>query len=114
MISSFKELVVWQKSMALTPLVYAIAAQLPPHERFGLASQIRRAAISIPSNIAEGKKRGTRKDFAQFLRIASGSAAELETQLILIKNLHQLEASDAQALLDEVQRMLGAMVSKLS
>lgn len=78
-IQSFKQLVVWQRAMELAEEVYRLTESLPSSERFGLISQIRRSAVSIPSNIAEGRQRGTRKDFAQFLRIADGSAAELET-----------------------------------
>ena len=69
-------------------LVYQITRQLPQHELYALSSQLSRAAISIPSNIAEGSKRGTTKDFMQFLRIANGSAAEVETQLLLVKELY--------------------------
>jgi len=76
-IKSYKDLVVWQKSMNLVVDIYKITENFPREEVFGLTSQMRRCAISIPSNIAEGRGRGTRKDFAQFLRIALGSADEL-------------------------------------
>ena len=86
--NDFQELIVWQKSMALAKEVYAYTRKLPSEERFGLCSQMQRCGISIPSNIAEGSKRGTRKDFSQFLRIASGSAAELETQFELAAHIY--------------------------
>ncbi len=114
MIESFQELIVWQKAMNVVTMTYALAASLPQYERMGLASQIRRAAVSIPSNIAEGKKRGSRKDFTQFLRIANGSAAELETQLILASRLHGIDTADTRAVLNEVQRMLNTMVRRLA
>lgn len=87
-IESFKQLVVWQKSIALVKHIYQITNQFPREELYGLVSQMRRAAVAIPSNIAEGKKRKTKKDFVQFLRIADGSAAELETQIIISKELY--------------------------
>ena len=87
-IESFKDLIVWQKSMSLVKEVYVITSNFPKSEIYGLTSQMRRAAVSIPSNIAEGKKRKTKNDYVQFLRIANGSAAELETQLLEIY-IHQ-------------------------
>src|SRR3989338_3135533 len=85
---SFKDLLVWQKSMKLVKEIYAITRSFPKNEEYALTVQLRRCAVSIPSNIAEGSRRGTQKDFIQFLRIADGSAAELETQLILAKDLY--------------------------
>lgn len=76
----YKELIVWQKAVELSTIIYKETTSFPSEERYGLQSQIRRAAVSIPSNIAEGSKRGTIKDCASFLRIAHGSAAELETK----------------------------------
>ncbi|MDE1966292.1 MAG: four helix bundle protein [Patescibacteria group bacterium] len=106
-ITSFKQLIVWQRAMELTK-------QLPDTERYGLVSQMQRCAVSIPSNIAEGRQRSTRKDFAQFLRIADGSAAELETQLLLAERLYHLRSTErAHALLTEVQKMLGSILLKL-
>lgn len=113
-IQSFKELVVWQKSMELVKDIYQLTGDLPKEEIYGLTSQMRRAAISIPSNIAEGKKRKTRNDFIQFLRIADGSAAELETQLLLVKDLYMLTKIDhALGLVGEVQKMLTVMINRL-
>src|SRR5680860_1287225 len=87
MLTSFKELIVWQKAMELAREIYDISKKLPPEEMYSLSSQIKRSAISIPSNIAEGHKRGT-KDFVRFLVISYGSSAELETQLILCSSIY--------------------------
>lgn len=110
---SFRELIVWQKSMELARQVYALTEKLPPEEKFGLAGQMRRCVVSIPSNIAEGNKRATLKDYAQFVRIASGSAAELETQLILARDIYRLDTDNALELLDEVQKMLQVLGRRL-
>lgn len=114
MIKSFKELIVWQKSFDLVKQIYKLTDQLPEKERFSLVTQMQRAAISIPSNIAEGSERGTRKDYAQFLRIALGSSVELETQLLLCKDLYNVEIADIVLILVEVQKMLSVMIKKLS
>jgi four helix bundle protein len=114
---SYKELLVWQKSMELVVSVYELTEQLPRTELFGLTSQIRRAAVSIPANIAEGRFRGTRKDFAQFLRIAYSSGAELETHIEITKRLpfgKKLRYTQVDSSLSEVMKMLNAMLSKLS
>src|SRR3989344_5154634 len=84
---SHRDLIVWQKSMKLVSLVYTFSKEFPADERYGLTSQMRRAAVSVPSNIAEGRSRSSRKDFAQFLHISLGSVAELETQIEIAKNL---------------------------
>jgi four helix bundle protein len=84
---SFQDLRVWQRSMELVTAIYKVTQQFPRDEIYSLTSQIRRAAISIPSNIAEGHGRGTTREFAMFLRNANGSLKELETQLILAQNL---------------------------
>lgn len=110
---SFKDLTVWQRSIELTKETYKLSSVFPKQEDFALTSQLRRAAVSIPSNIAEGSKRGTQKDFVQFLRIASGSAAELETQLIIVQEVYSgTDCKRALDLLDETQRMLAALISK--
>ena len=113
-IESFKQLTVWQKSITLVKEVYTTTDSLPRAELYGLVSQMRRCAVSIPSNIAEGKKRKTRKDFIQFLRIADGSAAELETQIIISKDLYpKADYSKISSLLEEVQKMLITIIKKL-
>lgn len=113
-IQSFKELVVWQKSVELVIQVYRLTDKFPKSEMYGLMDQMRRAAVAIPSNIAEGKKRGTGKDFVKFLRIADGSAAELETQVIISKKLYgSADFNNVLSLLVEVQKMLITMIKKL-
>jgi four helix bundle protein len=113
-IHSFKDLVVWQKGIDLVKEVYEVTKQLPKEELFCLTAQLRRAAISIPSNIAEGKKRKTRVDYLHFLRMASGSAGELETQLIIIQQIYgQIDLKKAMGLVEEVEKMLSAMIAKL-
>ena len=114
---SYKDLVVWQRSIELVVAVYELTEQFPPEEKFGLASQMRRAAISVPSNIAEGKSRRTKKDYTHFMRIAYGSASELETQIIVCKKLpfgKQLDYNVADGFLEEVLKMLNVMTSKLT
>lgn len=113
-IQSFKELIVWQKSIKLVKEIYRATSKLPESELYGLVSQMRRAAVAIPSNIAEGKKRKTKKDFLQFLRIADGSAAELETQIIIAKDIYpKVNFSKAELLLEEVQKMLVTIIKRL-
>lgn len=113
---SYKELIVWQKAIKLVKKIYILTNYFPKEELFGLTSQMRRAAISIPSNIAEGRCRSTRKDFANFLRHAFASGAELETQMIIAKTLPKMSALDyckSEELLDEIMRMLNSMIAKL-
>ncbi|MDO8576863.1 MAG: four helix bundle protein [Candidatus Daviesbacteria bacterium] len=113
---SHKDLTVWQKSMDLVELVYKITDKLPKSEVFGLSSQMQRAAVAIPSNIAEGAKRGHRLEYIQFLRVANGSAAELETQLILTEKLYPEEKNNIQKanlLLEEILKMLYALIAVL-
>lgn len=113
-VKSYQELLVWQKGMTLVKAVYELTSEFPREESYGLTSQMRRAAVSIPSNIAEGRSRSTRKDFVQFLKIASGSLAELETQVLIAKDLGFLEDEQViLALLDEERRMLNSMMKKL-
>lgn len=111
---SYKDLIVWQKSMLLTEQVYLICKNLPALEQYGLASQARRSAVSIPSNIAEGSRRRSTKEYQQFLSIATGSSAELETQLILINRLYQIDTALEQLTVIELQKMLSVLQSKLS
>ncbi len=112
---NYKDLVVWQKSIAFVTEIYLLTNNFPQDERFSLVDQMRRAAVSIPSNIAEGHARKSNADFARFLRISFGSAAELETQLIIANNLHYLTDSGLQESLlkiTELQKMLNALISK--
>jgi four helix bundle protein len=116
-IRSHKDLVVWKKGIRLCKDIYELTEKFPKSETYGISSQMRRAAISIPSNIAEGRSRGTRKDFIQFLRIALGSASELETQIEIAKQLAGTEEyryKEIEILLDEVSRMTMGMIKKLS
>ena len=116
-VKSYEDLVVWQKSMDLVELIYKLTDSFPQSETYGLSGQMRRAAISIPSNLAEGSRRGSRKDFRQFVFIAFGSASELETQLKIAKRLGYVSDEDferSRALLGEVLSMLNALARKLS
>ncbi|MBI4819672.1 MAG: four helix bundle protein [Deltaproteobacteria bacterium] len=101
----FTDLKVWQRSHTLTLNVYRTTATFPDAERFGLISQIRRAAVSVPANIAEGSKRATRKDYARFLNIAEGSAAELEYFMILARDLGLIPEDRSNELRDEIQEI---------
>ena len=111
---SFKDLIVWQRAMQVAEEVYTLSKLLPKEENYSLTSQIRRSAVSIPSNIAEGNKRGTKKDYCQFLKIANGPSAELETQLILLEKIYpEISVKKAFELLTETQKMLTIIIRKL-
>lgn len=115
-VKSYKELIVWQKAMALVKEIYLLTNRFPKEELYGLALQMRRAAVAIPSNIAEGYLRKHRKEFIQFLSISLGSAAELETQILICKSLDKFKSIDfskAESLLDEVMKMLYVMIEKM-
>ena len=115
-IKSYKDLIVWKRSLELVVAVYELTENFPKYEMYGLTSQMRRAAISIPSNIAEGRRRGSRKDFRHFLLTSFGSGSELETQIEIAKLLPFGKTSDfkkVDSLLDEVMRMLNRMTSNL-
>ena len=107
----FKELKVWQKAMDLSVAIYQVTAAFPNEEQFGLVSQLRRATVSIPSNIAEGSGRKSAKDFIRFLRIADGSAAEVETQLLLAEKLGFAETSRLGSDAVEVRKMLSGLIA---
>lgn len=114
-INSYKDLVVWKKAIRLVILTYEIVKVLPKDEMYALSSQIRRAAVSVPSNIAEGHNRNSDKEFCHFLRIARGSLAELETQLIIANELGYSDKdtiSDVLEKCDEVSKMLNALINK--
>jgi len=116
MLKNFKELKVWQKSYQLCLELYEITKDFPNEEKYGLSSQLRRAAISIPSNIAEGYGRKTIPDYVRCLYIAYGSTCELETQTLLSGDLNYLKEVDQSTLLEkikEVERMLMALIKSL-
>jgi four helix bundle protein len=112
----FRKLLVWQKSHELVLQVYRISRDFPREELFGLTSQMRRAAVSIPSNIAEGTGRGSDADFARFLIIAMGSSSELEYQLLLSRDLGYVETGThrtVEAMVKEVKKMLAALIKRV-
>jgi len=112
-IRSYKDLIIWQEAKNLTVVIYKITDKFPKSELYGLTSQIRRAAVSIPSNIAEGFGRKSKKEKIQFLRISFGSGAELETQLEISLELGYLDKSDYNILennLDKLMRMLNKAI----
>lgn len=111
--SNYKDLVVWNKAIDLVVEVYKIVDQLPKHENFALADQLRRAVVSIPSNIAEGQKRGNRKEVVQFSSIALGSLAETETQLIIANKLYGISVNSQLELASQVGRMLSSLTKSL-
>ena len=113
---TYKDLTVWQKSIELVVAVYKLTDEFSREEIYDLTSQIRRAAVSLPSNIAEGKMRGGDIEFKRFLFIAFASGAELETQLIIAKKLPKtakLDYNKVDSLLDEVMKMLNKLISQL-
>ncbi|HCC05911.1 TPA: four helix bundle protein [Candidatus Nomurabacteria bacterium] len=113
---TYKDLIVWQKAYSLAVSIYKITKVFPVNEIYGLTSQLRRASVSIASNLAEGSKRGTKKDFAQFIRIAQGSTAEIETQLMIAKEIDYLNEKDFNLLMDElnqISRMLTGLLMKI-
>ena len=103
---NFKELLVWKKSIELVKSIYQITSMLPSDERFGLVSQMNRSSISVPSNIAEGSGRTSGKEFLHFLNIAISSSYELETQLIISKELYELDVDFVLVQISEVQKMI--------
>ncbi|MDE5874558.1 MAG: four helix bundle protein [Muribaculaceae bacterium] len=112
--SCYKELRVWQRSMDLTEEVYTLVRQLPREEVYALSEQMRRAAVSVPSNIAEGHGRNSHKDFVKFLGIARGSLLELETQLEICGRLKYIPSSNlshAFSIVTEISKMLNALIS---
>ena len=115
-VKTYKELVVWQKSMDLVCEIYKLTKKLPKEETYGLINQLQRAAVSIPSNIAEGQFRNSTKEFVQFLSFAKGSVAEVDTQLQICTRLDYLLTDDVQcalSLCDEIGRMLNALIAAL-
>lgn len=102
---SCKELIVWRESIELVKSVYTLTKKLPVEERYALADQMRRAVVSIPSNIAEGHDRHSKKEFRRFLSIAKGSAAELDTQLVICKELGYVSDMDVQNTINLCNRL---------
>ncbi len=115
-IRSYRELQVWQKGINLAKMVYGITQSFPKSEVYGLAGQMQRAAVSIPSNIAEGQGRQHTAEFRQFLHIAIGSAAELDTQLVVAVDLGYVSVDHAQPIFDlilDIRRMAYGLINKL-
>ncbi len=115
--STYKDLIVWQKSIALVTDVYSLTNKFPIDERYGLASQLNRAVISIPSNIAEGWGRQLSKNYLQFLRIARGSLMEVETMILISKNLNFIYEKDfleIQNKIEEVGKMLQGLIKSIN
>ncbi len=113
---SYRDLIVWQRAMDLTEIVYRDTTRFPKEETYGLTSQLRRAAVSVAANISEGHARNTTGEFNQFLGIASGSLAEVETLIMLSKRLGYLSGEGAESILkscDEVSRMLSGLKKSL-
>ena len=111
------KLAVWKRSLVFVTQIYHMTAEFPPEERFGLVSQMRRAAVSIPSNIAEGATRNTHKEFTNFLYIAQGSASELETQILISRDLGFVDmtvSDDILRELDEISKMIIGLQKSLN
>lgn len=116
-IHSYKDLIVWQRAIELIVTAYELTESFPKEELYGLTAQMRRAALSIASNIAEGRYRGTKKDYLQFLRMSYASGAELETQIEVAKRLNKtknLDYTKVDSLLVEVMKMLHVMIRKIN
>ncbi len=116
MAETYRDLIAWQKAMALVVEIYRATQAFPPEERYGLTSQLRRAAVSMPSNIAEGKGRYAAGDTVHFMVQARGSLLEVETQVLIARTLGYLTDHDAEALLrrtEELGRILNGLISAL-
>jgi len=116
MSASFKDLRVWQEAMTLAAEVYRVTALFPRHELYGLSQQLRRAAVSVPSNIAEGKGHRSDREFGHFLLHARGSLLEVQTQVMIAQELKYLEINDAKRLLasaDRIGRSLNSLINSL-
>ena len=115
-IKSYRDIIAWQKAMNLAEMIYALTARFPSHEQFGLTNQLRRAVVSIPSNIAEGHARNGESDFIRFLRIALGSLNECMTQLELARRFTYVSASEYEKIdahSREVERILFGLIHSL-
>jgi len=113
-IKTYKDLIVWQKSIALVSDVYKLVRLFPDDEKYGLTSQIKRSSVSVPSNIAEGYGRSSRRNYIQFLRISRGSLFELETQIVIGKKLNFINNSEeVDNTITEISKMLNSLINKL-
>ncbi len=113
---SYRDLIVWQKSVTMVTLVYQLISKFPKEEKYGLTSQIKRSSVSIPANIAEGYGRNYTKDYARFLQIARGSLFERQTQLQIALNLNFIKENDLEeikSLSVEIEKMLNVLIKKL-
>jgi len=113
---SYRDLVAWQKAMKFVTAIYEVTQRFPSEERYGLTNQLRRASVSVPSNIAEGQARFSQKEFHHFLSMARGSLVEIETQLLIARNLKYLQPARAEDLLataDELGRILNGLISSI-
>jgi four helix bundle protein len=116
MIKNYRDLIVWQKSLDLVDMIYDFTASFPATEVYGLTNQLRRAGVSIPSNIAEGHARQSTQEFKRFLSIARGSLAEVETQLIIANRRNYLSTEKLEEtilLTDEISKMLVSLMKRL-
>ncbi len=116
-VKSYKDLLVWQKSLDLVEMIYQVSKAFPKEELYGLTNQLRRAAVSIPSNIAEGHARSSTAEFLRFLSIARGSLAEVETQLLIAHRLSYLPADQLSSILNvqaEINKMVNGLMGKLA
>ena len=115
-VQSYRDLIVWQRAIEFTEMVYQVTSSFPKHELYGLTNQLRRSAVSVPSNIAEGQARQHAKEFRHFLHIAKGSLAEAHTQLIIASRLHYLPSDKLrklESIIVEIQKMLRALIARL-
>jgi four helix bundle protein len=115
--SNYEDLKVWQKAVDLTTEIYKLVKRLPIEEQYALSDQMRRAVVSIPSNIAEGRGRGTKKEFVRYLLMSRGSLWELSTQLVICEKLNYLDQdqlSDARQLIQEISKMINALANSFS
>lgn len=116
-IKDYKDLFIWKQSINIATRAYEVTSKLPPQEKYGMSSQIQRAAVSIPSNIAEGYNRRNKKEYIQFLYIATGSLAELETQIIICSKVYKNLNNELESYLFEIDKLRGlffVLIKKLS
>ena len=111
---NYKELEIWKLGVKFCPKIYLTTNTFPKEEKFGLVSQLNRAVVSVPSNIAEGSGRTSEKEFIHFLRIGISSSYELETQLILMKDIYEIETEELLVKLSSLQNRIGAFIRKIN